>query len=104
MISWSSGYAPADALYHTQLSVPDKFLDAKELPPTDFPLKIDSAVSGFSGPVPHHTRPVPNKPLPKALLNSEFVFVCEDASSWPLSQLYRGPYKVVVRKDKYFKL
>ena len=28
----------------------------------------------------------------------------EDSSVPPLSQLYRGPYKVVDRKDKYFKL
>ena len=38
------------------------------------------------------------------MLNSEFVIVGEDASSPPLSQLYRGPYKVVDRKIKYFKL
>ena len=99
-----SGYAPAEALYCTQLTVPGEFLEAPDLRPTDFLQKIDSAITGFLGPVPHCTCPVPKKPLPKALLNSEFVFVCEDASSPPLSQLYRGPYKVVVRKDKYFKL
>ena len=30
--------------------------------------------------------------------------VREDSSVPPLSQLYRGPYKVVDRKDKYFKI
>ena len=44
------------------------------------------------------------KPLLRALLNSEFVFVREDPSSLPLSQQYRGKYKVLERKDKYFKL
>ena len=83
--------------YRTQLAVSGEFLDAPELPPTDFLQKIDSAITGFSC-------PVPCKPLPKALLSSEFVFVCEDASSPPLSQLYRGQYKVITRKDKYFKL
>ena len=56
------------------------------------------------GPVPHHVRPAPTKPLPKTLLSSEFVFVNEDSSVPPLSQLYRGPYKVVDRTDKYLKL
>ena len=76
-----SGYAPAEALYCTQLAVPGEFLEATDLPPTDFLQKIDSAITGFFGPVPHCTRPVPKKSLPKALLNSEFVFVREDASS-----------------------
>ena len=44
------------------------------------------------------------KPLPKALLNSKFIFVFEDSSSPPLSQLYREPYRAVDRKNKYFKL
>ena len=46
----------------------------------------------------------PARPLPRTLLSSEFVFVREDSSVPPLSQLYRGPYKVVDRKEKYFKL
>ena len=99
-----SGYAPAEALFGTQLAVPGEFLDAPELPPTDFLRKIDSAITGFSGPVPHHTCPAPARPLPRTLLSSEFVFVREDSSVPPLSQLYRGPYKVVDRKEKYFKL
>ena len=69
-----------------------------------FLCKIDSAITGFSGPNPHHTHPVPNKPLLSALLNSEFVFVCENASFPPLSQLYQGAYKVIDSKDTYFKL
>ena len=100
----SSGYTPAEALLGTQLAVPGEFLEAPDLPPTDFLQKIDSAITGFSGPVPHHTRPAPAKPLPKTLLSSKFVFVREDSSVPPLSQLYQGPYKVLGRKDKYFKL
>ena len=58
-----SGYAPVEALFGTQLAVPGEFLDAPDLPPTDFLQKIDSWITGFSGPVPHHTRPPPAKPL-----------------------------------------
>ena len=43
-----SGYAPAEALFGTQLAVPGEFLDSTELPPTDFFRKIDSAITGFS--------------------------------------------------------
>ena len=92
-----SGYAPAEALFGTQLAVSGEFLDAPDLPPTDFLPKIDSPITEFSGPVPHHTRPAPTKPLPKNLLSSDFVVVREDSSVPPFSQLYRGPYKVVAR-------
>ena len=98
-----SGYAPAEALFGTQLAVPGEFLDAPHMPRKDFFWKIDCAIIGFSGPIPHHTRPAPAKLLPKSLLSLDFVFVHEDSSVPPLSQLYRGPYKVVDRKDKYFK-
>ena len=70
----------------------------------DFLRKINSGITGFSGPVPHYTHPAPSRPLPKTLLSLEFVFVREDSSVPPLSQLYWGPYKVVDKKDKYFKL
>ena len=99
-----SGYAPAEALFGTQLAVPGEFLDAPDLPLTDFLQNIYFTITGFSGPVPHHTCPAPAKPLPKTLLSSEFVFVHEDSSFPAFSQLYRGPYKVLGRKDKYFKL
>ena len=100
LCSEDSGYAPAEALYGTH----EKFSDAPDRLQTDFLRKIDYAINGFSGPVPHHTRPFPMKPLPKALLNSKFIFVFEDSSSPPLSQLYREPYRAVDRKNKYFKL
>ena len=70
----------------------------------DFLQKINSAITRFYRPVPLPNRPVLSKPLPKALLSSKFVFIREDASSLPLSQLYWGPYKVIDRKDKYFKI
>ena len=43
-----SGYAPTEALFGTQLAFPGDFLDAPELPPTDFLCKINSAITGFS--------------------------------------------------------
>ena len=64
-----SGYAPAEALFSTQLAVPGEFLDTPDLPSKDFLQKIDSAITGFSGPVPNHTPPVPLKHLFKTLLS-----------------------------------
>ena len=44
------------------------------------------------------------KPLPKAQLQADFVFVREDAPVSALSPLYRGPYKVLERWSKFFRL
>ena len=53
---------------------------------------------GFSGPPRHHVIP---QPLPRALLFADFVFVGDDASKPPLSPLYRGPYRVLHRSEKF---
>ena len=42
--------------------------------------------------------------MPSSLLQADFVFIREDASSPSLSPLYRGPYKVLERRDKFFRL
>ena len=42
------------------------------------------------------------QPLPRALLEAEFVFVRDDASKPPLSLLYRGPYRVLKRSETFF--
>ena len=42
------------------------------------------------------------RPLPRALLDAEFVFIRDGASKPPLSLLYRGPYPVLQRSEKLF--
>ena len=63
------------------------------------------AVSGFSGPPRHHVISPPQpQPPPCVLLTAEFVFIHEDISKPPLAPLYRGPYKVLMRSEKFFVL
>ena len=58
-------------------------------------------VQGFSGPLRHHVIPKPQpRPLPRALLDAEFVFIRDDASKPPLSLLYRGHYRVLRCSEK----
>ena len=54
-------------------------------------------------PPPHHC-PLSTAKVLGALALAEFVFVSEDTSLHPLSQLYRGPYKVLARSGKFFTL
>ena len=97
-----SGFFPAKAVFRTNLSLPGEFIEHSEFPPEVFLRKIERAVSGFSGPPRHHVPPSQPQPLPRDLLTAEFVFVREDASKPPLSPLYRGPYKVLERFEKFF--
>ena len=92
----NSGFSPAEAVYGSNLSLPGDFLEHSKLPPEGFPQKVEQAVQGFSGPLQHHMIPQPQpRPLPRALMDAEFVFGRDDASKPLLSLLYRGPYCVL---------
>ena len=84
--------------------VPGEFLDGGELPPSKFLQKIDLAVSGFTPPPPHLVSLAPPAPLPPAVLAAKYVFVRDDASIPPLASLYCGPYLVLERRTKFFRL
>ena len=86
------------------LTLPGELVDVPELPPESFLRKVDRAIDGFTGPLPHHVRPVPLSQLPAALLRAKFEFVREDAVIPTLAPFYHGPYLVVERQSKYFRL
>ena len=77
--------------------------DSAEFPPKVFLQRVEKALAGFSS-ATHHIRPESPKQLPPGLIQCEFVFVREDAVTPPLSQLYRGPYRVLKISDKFFVL
>ena len=69
-----SGFSPAEAFYNSNLSLPGKFLEHNKIPLETFLQKVERAVQGFSGPPRHHVTPQP-QPLPRALMEAEYVFV-----------------------------
>ena len=98
-----TGFSAAKTIYGAPLCLPGEFLDSVDLPPTEFLDRIQSALRGLTLPPPHHVAPS-SACVPAALASAEYVFVQEDASIQPLSQLYRGPYRVLSRQDKFFSL
>ena len=99
----NSEYSPEEAVYVSNLSLPGEFLEHTELPPESFLHKVDQAIQGFSGPPQHHMIPQPQpRPLPRALMEADFVFVRDDASKPLLSFLYRGPYRVLRQSENFF--
>lgn len=100
-----TGLSASEAVYGSPLCLPGEFLDAEEYPPEIFLRKIDSAISGFST-TPHHNHPttIHTQKIPISLQQAEFVFIRQDGHVPPLSPLYRGPFKVLEKKSKYFKI
>ena len=91
-------------MYGSPLTLPGELLDVLEFPPESFLRKIERAIDGFAVPPPHHVHTVPPSQLPAALLKAKFVFVREDAVILTLAPRYRGPYLVLERRSKYFRL
>ena len=61
---------------------------------------MEKVKTEFSVPVPHHVQHSPSTELPASLMNSRFVFVCEDASKPSIAPLYL----VVEHRSKFFRL
>ena len=99
-----TGFSVSEAVYGSPLSIPGEFLDAPELPSSQFLSKMEKVIAGFSVPPPHHVQHSPPVEVPEALKTAKFVFVREDASKSSLSPLYRGPYLVIERRSKFFRL
>ncbi len=95
-----SGVSSAELLYGTPLALPGQLLTAAEPPIADLLEKLRS------------TSPLPTRPLltppptdpPAALAAAEFVYIRRGAAAPPLAAQYLGPYRVLLRGPKFFKL
>jgi hypothetical protein len=99
-----TGLSVSEAVYGSPLSLPGELVDVPELLPDAVLRKVNRAVEGFAIPPPHHVRPAPPNQLPAALISAKYVFVREDSVISSLAPRYRGPYLVIDRRDKFFRL
>ena len=99
-----TGLSVSEVVYGSSLAVPGEFLGSPELPAASFLRKIEDAIAGFAVSPPHHVSSSPPQQLPPALMAAEFEFVHEASSIPYLAPLYWGPYLVLERKDKDFRL
>ncbi len=93
-----------EAMYGTAHTIPGEILDSPELPSSGFLSKIERAITGFVIPPPQHIHSWTLSELPASLVNSQFVFVCEEASIPSLALLYRSLYLAVEWWNKFFRL
>ena len=99
-----TGFSVSEAVYGSALTIPGEFLDGPELHSSQFLSKIGKVISGFSVPPPHHVPQQSPAEVPAALATAKFVFVREDANKPSLAPLYHGPYLVLERRNKFFRL
>jgi transposase InsO family protein len=98
-----SGKSPAEAVFGVPLVLPGQFLAAADGPPPS-PSFFTEVQSALHGQRPHHIPHDAPATLPADLLQAEMVFVRNDAKQPPLSPVYSGPYRVLERSLRYFKL
>ena len=102
----ASNTTPADAVYGTQLILPGQLLGQPE-PPPSFYEELQHAMTGFKPVQPaHNTAEGARAPtqLPADLATATHVLVRRDGHVPPLAPLYDGPYLVLKRSLRTFRL
>jgi len=101
-----SNSTPAEAVFGTPLVLPGQFLGQPEPPPAFYD-ELRQAMAGFQPVKPAHNiasgARAPTQ-LPAALLSATYVLVRRDGHVPPLTPLYDGPYKVLQRSLRTFRL
>ena len=93
-------HSPAEKVYGDGLTVPaDFFRQSKDLPPPG----LQDALQRFI-PCQQTYNPSRKSYLPADLKSASHVFIRVDAAKPPLTPPYTGPYKVLQRKEKSYKL
>jgi len=101
------GVSPASSVYGSELTLPGEFLDVPEPPSKQFLDKFQRQLE-LSAPVAsRHNLPASTQPpsqVVQDLLDSTHVYVRRGGHVPSLTPLYEGPYEVLSRNGKFFKL
>ena len=96
---------PAQLVYGTPIRLPSDFFVTK--PEDDknihsFIAELQRTMQNFNPPPTLVNVPKSPVYIPKDLYRAKYVFVRDDSVKNPLKPLYKGPFKIVDRKDKFF--
>ena len=95
-------YSPAEMMFGEALAVPGEFFPPDHNNSDDQRLSQLRQVVGKFRPCRQTYKSVAPKYMPKTLNSCDYVFIKHDAHRTPLTRPYRGPFKVLERKDKAF--
>ena len=103
------GFSPTEVIYGADLILPGQFSPAPE--PTTSPqaltdytirLKADMAAAKFPETAWHTS--APRAEIPESLKKATYVFVRHGARRTPLARPYDGPFRVLERGEKFFRV
>ncbi len=99
------GYlSPAEAVFGSQPLLLGQFLDTPEPPTSQFLQDFRNLLANHRPPLTsHHSKPAPEV-VPEDLLLARHVLVRRDGITPPLTPIYYGPYLVLERSLRFFKL
>jgi cleavage and polyadenylation specificity factor subunit 1 len=97
-----SGISAAEMVYGTPLALPGVVVNGQEQPAEFFVEQLQSKLSSFS-PLPPSIQASPSNGGGK-LRDARFVFIRSPPAAPALSPAYRGPYLVLERSEKFFKV
>ncbi len=100
-----SSFSPAEAVYGAQPVLPGQYLAADdESPSPTFLADLQGLLQGRTLlSTTHHNTPAPLQ-LPEELLLARHVLIRRDGHAPPLAATYDGPYLVLERSLRFFKL
>jgi hypothetical protein len=104
--AWREGsqFSPAEAVYGAQPVLPGHFLANPESPSPFFLKDLQDVLAGRTPqPTVHNSSPGPLS-LPEDLLLASHVLVRRDGAQPPLAAAYDGPFQVLERSLRFFKL
>jgi hypothetical protein len=96
-----SGVSAAELVYGAALALPAEFLSTAESPAAEFLQNLQQVEIPATRPLSYPE--VAAKP-PAALLQASHVYVRRGGALPPRAPLYVGPYEVLERADKFFRL
>ena len=99
------GASTAELVFGTPIAVPGDMVEARESKPASPELLQQiRQISAGKVPVPTSAHATPATHTPKDLATCPYVFVRVDKVVNPLASKYTGPYKVVERSERAYKL
>ena len=98
-------HASAELVYGTPLTIPGDFVATSQVQhdSTTILPNLRELVKKFK-PVPTTRHGRSKTSLPKDLQSTEYVFIRRDAHRMPLQRPYEGPFHVLERGPKFFKI
>jgi hypothetical protein len=95
-----SGISSAELVYGALLTLPGLLISAPEPPPEHF---VEQLQAGVPCVVPlKPPQPDPGTAALAPLRSASFVYLCSPPAAPSLAPLYRGPFEVVKRAEKFF--